>query len=235
METTQVMRYAAYFAPAPGTPFNALGAAWLGRDAHTGECLAQPAQDGLEGLTAEPSRYGFHATLKPPFVLREGIGSEALLRAVAAIAASEAAIELKLKASVLDGFVALVPDGPSPPLAELAARCVRELDGFRRPPSPAELARRRKTPLTPRQEENLERWGYPYVFHDFRFHMTLTERLAPGQGEALAAAAEVHFAPVLAQPIAIDGLTLFQEAGAGDPFIAIRHFPFQAMAREAAE
>ena len=25
-----------------------------------------------------------------------------------------------------------------------------------------------------RQIENLDRWGYPFVFEDFRFHMTLT-------------------------------------------------------------
>ena len=29
----------------------------------------------------------------------------------------------------------------------------------------------------PRQDANLLRWGYPYVLEDFRFHMTLTERL----------------------------------------------------------
>src|SRR5262249_30663264 len=28
--------------------------------------------------------------------------------------------------------------------------------------------------LSERQIENLDRWGYPYVFEDFRFHLTLT-------------------------------------------------------------
>ena len=41
------MRYAIYFAPMPGTPLHQLGSAWLGRDAHTGEALAQPDVDGL--------------------------------------------------------------------------------------------------------------------------------------------------------------------------------------------
>ena len=235
MDGAEVMRYAVYFAPPPGTLLHALGSSWLGRDSHSGEDLAQPAVAGLHGLTAEARRYGFHATLKPPFAIRDGIGGEAILRAVAALAASEIPFEIGLRVALLDGFMALLPDAPCPALDALAARCVRDLDGFRRPPPATELARRRKAPLTLRQEENLERWGFPYVFEDFRFHMTLTERLADDQGGALVAAANAHFEPALAQPVAIGGLTLFCEAGAGRPFLAIRHFPFQGSAAEAAE
>jgi len=235
MDGADVMRYAVYFAPRPGTLLHALGSSWLGRDSHSGEDLVQPPVAGLHGLTAEPRRYGFHATLKPPFATRDGIGGDAILRALAALAASEAPFELGLRVALLDGFMALLPDSPCLALDALAARCVRDLDGFRRPPPAAELARRRKAPLTQRQDENLERWGYPYVFEDFRFHMTLTERLPHDQGDALIAAARAHFAPALAQPVAIDGLTLFCEAAAGRPFLAIRHFPFQGPVAEAAE
>jgi hypothetical protein len=41
----------------------------------------------------------------------------------------------------------------------------------------AERNRRLAQPLTARQIGHLDRWGYPYVFEDFRFHMTLTARL----------------------------------------------------------
>ena len=41
--------------------------------------------------------------------------------------------------------------------------------------------------------------------------------------------------PALAQPVLIDGLTMFQEAGAGMPFLATRHFPFSQFSAEAAK
>ena len=80
------MRYAIYFAPPPGSLFHTLGSRWLGRDAFTGEQLEQPAEPGLSAVTGDPRRYGFHATMKPPFALRDPVRPEALLRAVAALA-----------------------------------------------------------------------------------------------------------------------------------------------------
>jgi putative phosphonate metabolism protein len=218
----------------PRTPLHRHGSTWLGRDAHTGEALAQPDVEGLPRLTADPCRYGFHATLKAPFALREGITPEALMRASAALAADTAGFRVKLKVGLLDGFLALVPDGDSAPLQDLAARCMRELDGFRRPPSEDELARRRKSPLTDRQDANLLRWGYPYVLDDFCFHMTLTERLEPGDAVRLMSAAQAHFAAELGEPVTVDGLTLFQEPEPGAPFLVLRHFPFTISAAEAA-
>jgi putative phosphonate metabolism protein len=228
------MRYAIYFAPMPGTPLHRQGSRWLGRDAHTDEALAQPHVEGLARLTADPRRYGFHATLKSPFGLREGIEPDALMRACAALAADTAGFRARLKAGQIDGFLALVPDGDPAPLHDLAARCVRDLDGFRRPPSEQELARRRKAGLTARQEANLQRWGYPYVLDDFRFHMTLTERLEPGDADRLLGAARAHFAAELGDPVPVDGITLFQEPEPGAPFLALRFFPFTISAAEAA-
>lgn len=228
------MRHAIYFAPAPGSAFHALGSAWIGRDAFTGETLAQPDVAGIGVVTGDPRRYGFHATLKPPFALRDTLSAEALLRAVAALAASEESLAVDLKVAVLDQFLALVPREPSEALQRLAARAVRDLDGFRQPPSADELARRRSAALTPSQERHLAEWGYPHVLADFRFHITLTERLPPAYIEGYKAAAEAHFAAVLAGPVAIDGLTLFEEACNGAPFHATRQFPFSASAAEVA-
>ena len=70
---------------------------------------------------------------------------------------------------------------PSAALQALADACVEQLDRFRAPPSDAELARRRRASLTPRQDAMLVRWGYPYVFDTWFFHMTLTRRLTPGR------------------------------------------------------
>ncbi len=70
-------RYAVYFAPDPASPLTRFGASWLGYDVASGAPVAQPAVAGiaaerLRAITAEPRRYGFHATLKPPFALAEG-------------------------------------------------------------------------------------------------------------------------------------------------------------------
>jgi putative phosphonate metabolism protein len=228
------IRHAIYFAPPPGTVLHVLGSHWLGRDGFTGETLEQPAFAGLAAVTADPRRYGFHATMKPPFALRDTVGPEALLRAVAALAAEEGCFRVSLKVALLDRFLALVPRGPYEALHRIADRAVRELDGFRSPASAEELARRKSVGLSERQERNLADWGYPYVFEDFRFHMTLTERLPATEVDRLEAAATEHFAPVLAAPILVDGLTLFAEPATGAPFVATRHFPFPHSAAEVA-
>jgi putative phosphonate metabolism protein len=228
------MRHAIYFAPAAESLFHALGSRWIGRDAFTGEILEQPDVAGIGVVTGDPRRYGFHATLKPPFVLRDSVSPEALLRAAAALAANLDSLTVRLKVGVLDQFLALVPAEPSEALQQLAERAVRDLDGFRQPPSADDLARRRLSQLTPSQERHLAEWGYPYVFGDFRFHMTLTERLPPAYIERYRAAAEAHFAPVLAEPVVIDGITLFEEASYGAPFHASRQFPLCNASAEAA-
>ena len=64
-----------------------------------------------------------------------------------------------------------------PALDRLAADCVTRLDRFRAPLTAADRARRRASLTSDRLRENLEAWGYPYVFDDFRFHMTLTGAL----------------------------------------------------------
>ena len=61
-------RYAIYYAPAPGSGLDRFGAALLGYDAFTGEDLPFPegvlqATPDWHGLTGDPRKYGFHATL----------------------------------------------------------------------------------------------------------------------------------------------------------------------------
>ena len=76
---------------------------------------------------------------------------------------------------LIGGFVAIVPATPSPGLDELAADCVTGFERFRLPMTAQERSRRLAAGLSQHQTANLERWGYPYVFEEFRFHMTLTD------------------------------------------------------------
>src|SRR5262249_29766401 len=156
-------RYAIYFAPEPGSPLARFGAEWLGYDVASGTTLPQPAlkeidAERLRAITAEPRRYRFHATLKPPFVMAEGFAAEKLDEAGGMLARRGSALAAPpLRLSCISGFWALTLSAPCPPLQALADRCVSELDRFRAPPSADQLARRRKARLTAQQDTLLAR------------------------------------------------------------------------------
>ncbi len=216
------MRAALYYAPAQDDPLWDAACTWLGRDAVTGGVIAQPDLPGIAEITADARRYGFHATLKPPMRLRTGL--DALLRDAESLASGLASFDLPpLRIADLEGFLALRETSLCPPLQALADACVRELDHHRALPSEAELARRRRGGLPPRQEEYLRDWGYPYVFADWRFHMTLTRRLSADEKVLLLPDLETRLAPALAQPRRVDTLCVFTEpVGGGDFTIAAR-------------
>lgn len=217
-------RVALYWAPELDDPLHALGSAWLGRDAETGAALSQPALPGIGGLTADPRGYGLHATLKPPF--RFAAPWAELRAAAAALAASTAPFALPpLYAANLDGFLALRESEPCPALNAFAAACVEALDPFRLPPTPEELARRRPERLPPQQRQHLERWGYPYVFDTWRFHVTLTRRLDDAERAAVLPAVTAHLGAAAARPRQVRQLCLFTQAGPGAPFLIAERLP----------
>jgi putative phosphonate metabolism protein len=226
-------RSAIYFAPAPGSALEAFGCGWLGRTLD-GAPLAQPPVAGIDQarlweITRSPRHYGFHGTLKAPFALAGGRSAHELDKAVERFARRRGSFEITPRVGSLDGFIALVPAAASAALDELAADCVEAFDGFRRPLDEAEIARRRSVGLTPRQERSLLRYGYPYVLEDFRFHMTLTERLyAPEQDRVLAILTE-RAAAICARPLEIDAIATFEQPSRDAPFTLRRRFPFEGV------
>jgi putative phosphonate metabolism protein len=226
-------RYALYWAPPCDAPLAVLGSAWLGRDMEDRTVPTRPLLDGfdparLAALTAEPRRYGLHATLKPPFALADGTNLAALRADLAAFATGAAPVLLpKLQLRRLDRFLALVPSAPCPPLGDLAARCVTAFDRFRRPTSPTELARRRAAGLDPAEEAHLLRWGYPYVLDRFRFHVSLTGALDAAEAERLVPPLAALFEPATTKPIPLDDIALFAEPEPGAPFQLIERFPLR--------
>ena len=92
-------RFAIYFVPPAGTALYRFGAAVLGYDCYTGEDVERLRDSGLTqaewaALTAEPRRYGFHATLKAPFRLRAELDHEDLLAEIRTLAAAIPALSL---------------------------------------------------------------------------------------------------------------------------------------------
>ena len=209
---SEFRRYAVYYTPPPGA-LAEFGAGWLGWDVAQGARAPRtiPVEEAEE-IVAAPRRYGFHATLKPPFRLAGERSAEDLQAAVAALAAATPAVRgARLHLQRLGPFLALVPATDHAPFSRLGDTMVRELDAFRLPPSDAEIARRRAAGITPAQDAHLLRWGYPYVFEEFRFHMTLSGRL----DTETAARVEDVLAPVLAEvvpgPFEITDVTLAGE------------------------
>jgi putative phosphonate metabolism protein len=221
----QQARYAIYFVAAADSALHRFGSAVLGYDCYTGEDLPFPdevAADraGWRALTEDPRRYGFHATLKAPFRLAASATEADIVGAFKSFAALPHPIarfspELRL----LGAFVAIVPRAPCAALSALADHCTTAFDAFRAPMPADERARRRAAGLSDRQAQNLDRWGYPYVFEDFRFHMTLTGRVpAERQAEVLALLRHSFSTRHGEQPIAVDRLGLFKQDDARGRF-----------------
>ena len=212
-------RVAIYYAPLPDDPLTRLSSAWLGRDPITNAPVRQPGLNGIAEITAEPRNYGFHATLKPPMRLTAGADWADFIAAVRAIAVEIAPFELPpLAVADLRGFLALRETIPCVKLESLADTCVEQLDSFRAPLSDDELARRRKSKLSPEQDAMLVRWGYPYVFGTWFFHLTLTRRLSDAEKSSILPAAESWFAPALAAPRRVEDICIFTQAAPNAAF-----------------
>ncbi|MGH8772790.1 MAG: DUF1045 domain-containing protein [Burkholderiales bacterium] len=222
-------RYAVYFSPPSDSQWWRFGSRFLGRDAITGARLAHPAVAGLAAreislITKKPRQYGFHATLKAPF--RLACSPADFFRRAETIAADCKALALPpLRLTVLDAFIALTPSARMPEIEELAAKCAVEFDDLRAPASVQEIEKRRVCGLTRRQDEQLRKWGYPFVFDDFRFHFTLTGRLRETDRRRVIAALEPVISGINREPLRVDAFTLFAQ-DADSPFVAHRRCHF---------
>jgi putative phosphonate metabolism protein len=223
-------RYAIYYTPSENHPLTRRAAQWLGRDAFSGQPVMRPEFSDLEDLdldaiTADARHYGFHATLKAPFELAAAVDEWELLAAAAAFSARKVPFEAELTVARLERFIAITLEVPSAQMQALHVACVREFDRFRAPLSDAELVRRRKSHLTPEQDERLLDWGYPYVFGDFRFHMTLTGSVRePETAARLINALHPHFAALCGVHV-FDGLAVFRQDDRDQPFGVLARFP----------
>lgn len=218
-------RYAIYFKPDPGHALSVFGASVIGYDPDNGaDCPLHPALGAIAGwreMTDEPRRYGFHATLKAPFRLNAACDEADLIAACDAFARTrQGAGEISLSVGEIGNFIALKPEQPSEALAALAADCVRFFDRFRAPLSAEERARRKPHLLTARQREQLERYGYPYVLEDFRFHMTLTGPLPDVARAEVLPILRALYAPQQ-RPVLIDSIAIFRQATPAERFIVI--------------
>jgi putative phosphonate metabolism protein len=209
-------RVALYFAPAPGSPLWTFGSQTLGYDAARGEAVAQDSPpgfdaDGWAAATAEPRKYGFHATLKAPFALHSERRLKELLAALRAFASKQRAVLVPHPVvRAMGRFVALVPDEQPSELSDLALATVQAFEPFRAPLAAGDRARRlASSDLTPRQIELLDTYGYPYVADQFKFHMTLTGPLPDNVRDGVVDVLAARHAAAAPGPLLVDRIALF--------------------------
>jgi hypothetical protein len=200
-------RYAIYFAPARDSLL------WL----RAQDWLRQP---DIERLTVSARKYGFHATIRSPMTL--ALDYAEFAEAIGAFADEHGPVTLSgLAPRLIDGFLALTTEPQPQALTDFAADVVEAFEPFREALSESERARRLKAPLTPRQIELVDKYGYPYVLEQFQFHMTLTDRLAAEMREPMMARAAEWFAEALARPVQLDRLVVFAEPEPGSAFVRL--------------
>jgi putative phosphonate metabolism protein len=227
-------RYAIYFVPAAQSALYRFGSALLGYDCYTGKEIGFPdalpiPEPAWRELTQEPRRYGFHATLKAPFRLADGVDETELIVAFDAFCRSKAvAAAFTPVVATIEGFIAIVPSGAEPTVDGLAAACVTGFDRFRAPLNAHDRARRPAAGLAERQAQNLERWGYPYVFEDFRLHLTLTGRLPAERQAAVLSSLRESFSALPGAPIRIDRIALLRQDRPDARFTVLRDAPIAA-------
>lgn len=226
-------RYAIYYLPAASSALAQFGAALLGYDVVSGDEVPFPPATAAiadwREITADPRGYGFHATLKAPFALADGRRESELLWACATFAETPRAIpRIAPVIRPIGRFIALVPEASSETLQQLAADCVRDFDEFRAALSAEDRARRKPERLTPQQVDYLDRWGYPYVMDEFRFHMTLTGSLDPVRHDELLAMLREHFAATAIDHVAIDRIAVLRQDGRGARFRSIAQFELRS-------
>lgn len=219
----QHCRYALYYTPPPDSLLWRTGSRWLGYDSASGDPVDLPMLTGHSGrsladLTRRPRRYGFHATLKPPFHLRSDTSECELLQAVRDFAGGVEGPSMTLDLGLLDEFMALRPIEGEARAATLAERILRTFDRFRRlaPASNGKPSALRK--LTQRERQLLDEWGYPFVLDRFCFHMTLTERLEPAMRFRAERWARQVFGPLLPVQLRADAVTVLRQDGPARPF-----------------
>ncbi len=218
-------RYALYYVPVPEDDWARFATAWLGWDMTTGTPAPALPDPPPDIVTAAPRRYGVHATIKPPFALAPGTTLADLTSACAGLCAAARPLTLPgLTLHPLGRFLVLCPPEADAALSRLAAAAVRDLDRFRAPASQAEIARRTSPRHSPRQKENLRRWGYPHVLDDFLFHITLTGRLPAALRATTLSTLDRRLSPLLPTPFAISDLALAGEDDTGH-FHLLHRFP----------
>jgi putative phosphonate metabolism protein len=209
-------RYAIFYTPTG--PLADFGAHWMGWESAQGRSVPHPKFTDIDvaSITKTPRKYGLHGTLKAPFHPAEGFDLAQLQDTAKAFATRQPAFEIGAMALSYDSdFVALRPQNPQVALRNFAGATVKMFDPFRAPLTDADIARRRHANLTVRQDQHMRDWGYPFVFDDFHFHLTLSGHLQQDTAAQVIDVLTQHLENIVSNPFAIDAITLMGQDAQG--------------------
>ena len=208
-----LVRFAIYYTPRPGTPLAAFGRSWFGR-ANDGATLQAFSESGLTGAgprsAASNGNYpGLHAVFRGPFRLRDGMGTDALKARLIGFTRRRRPVETgPLTLARAGRYLVLRPVEARPALDWLAAQCLAAFDGFVAPTSPGGQEADAENPLNDHQRLLLSSFGDPHVLSEYRFQITLTGPLDTSHLERVSQALWPMLEDVCADGVAVDGLSL---------------------------
>ena len=183
---TNYKRVAIYFLPKKNSSLENFGKNLLGRDINKKKKISLTRRqkyfinrgftyfDELKDYCEQPAKYGFHATLKAPFRLKRNVKTKNFYDVISHIAAQHSRFKIKgLKVVYSKKFTFITSRKPNKLLINLENDLVKHLDTFRAELNKTEIKKRIPDSLTFKQNKYLKEWGYPFVFDQFKFHMTL--------------------------------------------------------------
>ena len=183
---TNYKRVAIYFLPKKNSSLENFGKNLLGRDINKKKKISLTRRqkyfinrgftyfDELKDYFEQPAKYGFHATLKAPFRLKRNVKTKNFYDVISHIAAQHSRFKIKgLKIVYSKKFTFITSRKPNKLLINLENDLVKHLDTFRAELNKTEIKKRIPDSLTFKQNKYLKEWGYPFVFDQFKFHMTL--------------------------------------------------------------
>jgi len=183
---TNYKRVAIYFLPKKNSSLENFGKNLLGRDINKKKKISLTRRqkyfinrgftyfDELKDYCEQPAKYGFHATLKAPFRLKRNVKTKNFYDVISHIAAQHSRFKIKgLKIAYSKKFTFITSRKPNKLLINLENDLVKHLDTFRAELNKTEIKKRIPDSLTFKQNKYLKEWGYPFVFDQFKFHMTL--------------------------------------------------------------
>ena len=176
-------RYAIYYVPSENSELDLFGKCWLGWDPYKGvettksDLSKLPSFKKFSSLVLTPKQYGFHGTIKAPFRLKNEYTYNDLENKVREISKQIHSFYFdQLIIKKLGNFIGLIPTN-NLKINAVSNKFVEELDYLRDELSESEIKKRKPHKLTSNQKQMLFKWGYPYVFNEFKFHLTLTSKL----------------------------------------------------------
>ncbi len=183
---TNYKRVAIYFLPKKNSSLENFGKNLLGRDINKKKKISLTRRqkyfinrgftyfDELKNYCEQPAKYGFHATLKAPFRLKRNVKTKNFYDVISHIATQHSRFKIKgLKIVYSKKFTFITSRKPNKLLINLENDLVKHLDTFRAELNKTEIKKRIPDSLTFKQNKYLKEWGYPFVFDQFKFHMTL--------------------------------------------------------------